>query len=255
MDPDQIKNKYVKAAIAFFCLMVILISALSIRQDKTGQPSILFKIFPFSLIPRPAQSVARSISVRDLSLSFDRLAKAIEGTDSLEEASLKQYGWYYAQIVERAPRSAEAYALLGFCQFKLNDIKAAYESYQRAVELNPDFFWLHYNLGLIYYKIGHFKEAADAFHQALRTDPQTTVRRVLSSKIYQQIVAGAEDFNYPLDVSLRQGYIDALYFEGMSLQAMGLEEAGNQALTQAVLRHRAEGRSDLPGQSINLKIF
>ena len=50
---------------------------------------------------------------------------------------------------------------------KQEDWVSAIASYQKAIELNPTFFWSHHNLGSCYKELSYWTEAAKAYRQAI----------------------------------------------------------------------------------------
>jgi len=102
---------------------------------------------------------------------------------------LEEYAFYYKAVVEYMPHRADALGLLGYCSYYLGQLNESISSYQRAIGINPDFFWFHYNLGVIYFKEGRYKEALESFKKALATKPQQAFEFIrFSRRIYLPII-------------------------------------------------------------------
>ena len=139
-----------------------------------------------------------------------------------ESVDLDKYIGYYAQAaaVLPVPFSADAHAMLGFCYYHEGKIKESYESYLRALEENPAFIWTYNNLALLQFKQGDYPKAAALLEQGLKSDPQTSVKVLASSKIYADIMRDAKD-GVDLPAELKSAYSDAARMLVISLYRMG----------------------------------
>jgi tetratricopeptide (TPR) repeat protein len=64
-----------------------------------------------------------------------------------------------------------AHVNLGTAYERQNRLDLAIQSYEKALELNPDFFATHYNLGLVYQKLEKADLAIIHFQEAIRINP------------------------------------------------------------------------------------
>ena len=78
---------------------------------------------------------------------------------------------YAKQAVAKNGLKAEYHHSLGWVQFKMGEVQAAKLSFNRAVELKPDYLLARYNLGLTNYITKDFTQALDAFEQVLVQNP------------------------------------------------------------------------------------
>ena len=60
---------------------------------------------------------------------------------------------------------------LGNAYLHINQLENAEKSFQKAIELKPDFVKAHYSLGVVYWGMKKFKEAASAWETTLKLDP------------------------------------------------------------------------------------
>ena len=74
---------------------------------------------------------------------------------------------------EESKKSAEEWFQEGLTASKVGDPKTCLESYKKAVEINPDHFLAHFNLGIRYGKLPMNIEAARHFREALRLKPES----------------------------------------------------------------------------------
>ena len=103
---------------------------------------------------------------------------------------LKEYERYYRAVTHYMPQYGEAHGMYGFCAYYLGKERSAIASYKRAIALTPDFFYFNNNLGIIYFQKGDYERAVEMFKKAIRTSPEKTLKTVLASKIYRQIMVG-----------------------------------------------------------------
>lgn len=137
--------------------------------------------------------------------SFDYLVN-LSAQEEVDANKVREYVRYYNQVVDFIPKQAGAYGILGFCYYYLGEYEKAFYAYQKAIALNPAFFWFHYNLGLIYFNTGQYAEAVKAFQKATQTRADFTLMTMSSSKVYIQLrllVEGFEDAALP---NLQQAY-------------------------------------------------
>ena len=142
--------------------------------------------------------------------SFYDLADFAEGQKKLTPERMLMYTHFYEKVVTFFPERADAFGMLGFCYYYLGRIDQAKIAYQRAAELNPDFFWFHYNLGLIAYNSNRYDEAVHFFNKALVVEQDSTLNYIKSSKvIYRSILLDHQDFAQKTTMRLKKAYHEA----------------------------------------------
>ncbi|OGX27602.1 MAG: hypothetical protein A2787_02630 [Omnitrophica WOR_2 bacterium RIFCSPHIGHO2_01_FULL_48_9] len=120
--------------------------------------------------------------------SYEGLMQFVQSDRKSGSGALTPYADYYARVVEYIPQRADGYAMLGFCYYYEGQGAKAAVLYQKAIQLNPDFFWAFYNLGVIYFNQGEYAKANMLFKKALSLKPEATFKFIFSSKIYQDIL-------------------------------------------------------------------
>ena len=73
---------------------------------------------------------------------------------------------------QQSEKTAEQYFQDGLAFSKLGDDRKTFESYKKAIELDPDYFLAHFNLGIRYGKLRMNLEASKSFREALRLKPE-----------------------------------------------------------------------------------
>ena len=128
----------------------------------------------------------------------------------IDTKRLTRFEKYYQKVAEYFPSRSDAYEMLGFFSYYLGKEKQAIASLEKAVEMAPQVFWFHYNLGVIYYKSNEFDKAAISFITALQSRPEEALKYILTSeKLYMPIVAGTTENIEDLKQHLEKGYRDA----------------------------------------------
>jgi tetratricopeptide (TPR) repeat protein len=153
--------------------------------------------------------------------SFDYLFAVEKDPGQVNRIKLEKYELYYQKVARHKPALAEAHAFLGFCQYHLGKKKRAVVSFKKAVELNPQVFWFPYNLVAAFFKEGNYLAAADSFKSALGTNPETILRFMSRSKIYQDLLRELADPAAQMQTRIKTGYRDCYQMLILSLYHLG----------------------------------
>jgi len=114
---------------------------------------------------------------------------------------------FYARVADFFPEQADAWGMLGFCFYHTGQTAKSYAAYQKALELNSEVFWYHYNLGVLNYNFGEFAKARQHFQNALKLAPLPTLQFIDGSKvIYRSIMIDAGLTGKDLQQRLGEGY-------------------------------------------------
>lgn len=203
-----LKNIFI-VFVSFAAIFILLI----IRDNYGHYRAFLSKMPLFSSLIREneiAKVRARAMALTFIEPDFKPLAQHILTGASLEQNQIEQYLGYYLKAREEFPRIAEVHAMLGFFYSLLDDAQSARKCYEKAVQLNLNFFWSYYNLGRLYFKEGDYLKALSYVQEALAQNKQATLKNITNSRVYHQIFWPSMNLgNYPLNESLAQGYREA----------------------------------------------
>ncbi len=139
----------------------------------------------------------------------DYLAYVFKNQKNFDKEELKKQVKYYEKINQYMPSRSAAYGLLGFCHYHLGNYDKAIDYYNKAIYLNPDFFWFWYNLGVVYFKNDQYQEAAVSLGKAVTSDVGKTSQFVQESKVYRPILSAQRITDREqLKNQLKEGYRD-----------------------------------------------
>lgn len=207
---------FLKALCSFVFIILFFYLILAIRGDIPKARAPLMRLpFMLNLIVERDELQARSklVTLNYYIPEFEYLADfIIRPQKQFDLPRLTGFGGYlpyYQKAVETLPLEPHAHAMLGFCYYYKGDLSRALQEYQKAISLNPYFFWFHYNKGILLLKDKKYELAKESFQKALATNPDSVFRMILSSKIYQQIIfSSSANMSALLVERLKSGYAD-----------------------------------------------
>ena len=129
------------------------------------------------------------------------------GVQPRDQSRLEQYNAYYSVIAAELPKAADALGMLGHSSYALGKMEIAATAFQKAIQLEPRFFWFYHNLGAIYFKNGDYPKAATILRAGLEVSEDDTLKFLLSSKAYLPLVIRFEKKPALLEARLRDGYL------------------------------------------------
>jgi len=176
-------------------------------------------------INRKAQ--ARALDDQMPSLAF--LAKLQQQPlDPSSRRRLKKWADYFDAQVAFAFYPADSYSWQGYCFHQLGQPLNAIAAYQKAIQLNPPYFWFHHYLGTVYYANQQWEPAARSLSDALKTNPYftlSTMRNYITVSpplIFQRRpYLSASDHMLRNNQLLREGYVDCYQMLTVSLFRLG----------------------------------
>ncbi len=125
-------------------------------------------------------------TINYLAVPINYMVELSEGEAPLDLWKLRDHMRFYDKVAVYLPNSVMAYGLLGFCHYKLGNEKKAISLLKKAIENNPNYFWFHYNLGLIYLKRQKTEKALLAFQKGYMVNPEGSKYLLLASRLHQR---------------------------------------------------------------------
>ena len=147
---------------------------------------------------------------------------------------LHQCIYYHKRVVDfYSFEKSEAYGMMGFCYDRLGDLESANKFYQAAVDVNPNYFWPYYNLGVNAYKKKDYSQAVNHFQRVLERNVKINLYLLYRSKVYTDVRLSDPDYaDYNYLEGLRDGREAAYIFMLECLSKLG---AYNQLFEVAIL--------------------
>jgi len=139
---------------------------------------------------------------------------------------LDEHYLYYSKVAQYVPNRSDAYGLLGFINNKRGDDSNAIKAYERAIEINPHFFWFYHNLGIIYFKNEEYTKAIETIRKGLELPYKATAVSITSSQqIYMPFVLERmENIQRDLYMEYQTGLKDAYKVIALSQCHLGQYE-------------------------------
>ncbi|MFT5169977.1 MAG: tetratricopeptide (TPR) repeat protein, partial [Candidatus Omnitrophota bacterium] len=107
-----------------------------------------------------------------------------------DQRKLDIYKAYYQNILQQFPTRADAYGLAGYFSYQMGDYIYAYTNYTKAVALNKDFYFYHYNLAASAVKMGKYEEAFRSLMEVVSYTKEERMYQMImeSKKVYLPLV-------------------------------------------------------------------
>ena len=193
---------------------LVLIAAYLIYSFAAGHSNFFTRHITYQR--QRAQAKIKIIELNYLIPSFKPLVDFTQGLVKFNSGEWNPYTAYYEKIVEIMPARFDAHLFLGYCYFYQGHQDHAEASFQKAVMLNPHFFWGFYDLGVLAGRKGDCTAAASAFGQALNFPVQETVESLMGSKLYLDVAREAANFGPRLEQNLKTSYAQAYTLGAMA---------------------------------------
>ncbi|MCA9394371.1 MAG: tetratricopeptide repeat protein [Candidatus Omnitrophica bacterium] len=140
--------------------------------------------------------------------ALTELAASNRSATDMDPDYARSTAFYYRKVTDYLPQNPNGYFMLGYCLAGQGKDAQAVKAFAKSAELNPAYFWSHYNLGIARLRLGQLDEAEEAFRAALKADPGTTVKVIFASKVFQQLLPEIRDPQAVILPGLKGGYQD-----------------------------------------------
>ena len=93
---------------------------------------------------------------------------------------------------------------LGIVYEKMKNFKKAKESYQKAIELEPDYSDAIYNMGLVHTELREYNEAVECFKKIIEEDPEDSNTYFNLGLVYfkqKDYIQAIENFQRTIDLN------------------------------------------------------
>lgn len=131
---------------------------------------------------------------------------------------------YHQKIVDFFPfERAEAYSILGYLYDLNGEPQKAIKAYKACLNLNPNFFWPLYNLGVGAFKRGDYIKSVEYFQTAIERNVNVNMILLLRAKVFADIRLSDKDHatSYDFLGAINEGRENAYIFVMESLSRSG----------------------------------
>jgi len=126
----------------------------------------------------PASRASSVVSVQELTLSRKASRAFQKGSDLLLKGDPRSSLSYFQAVIAQAPSFFGSYHNLGLALYRLGQIDAAAENFQKAIDLTDgDFAPSLFGLSMIFYRHGELAEAESLIRRGLFVQPKSGVGR------------------------------------------------------------------------------
>ena len=186
----NISKKLRILAVTIYSVVILIFSALTIRQNTFWQDPVKFyrKVLEYApesfrahnelgIIYLDQKQYRQAIKEFEASLkikpnfdqAYDNLGVALDFSGEFEAAITA-----HKKSIEINPHNIKAYNNLGNAYISAKRFDEAISTYKHALKLNPGFKGAYNNLGVAYYEQGMYREAKKIWEKALELDPNFT---------------------------------------------------------------------------------
>ena len=145
-----------------FCLLTLLISAVSTVQAQSSPPPELVQISPPTI--RRAEPPSASATALELEKRGDELRVEKAYLDALD---------YYRAALAKNPKNAAVYNKAGIAELLLQRYKEAGKDFEHAIHSDHKFADAINNLGVIDYEAKKYGKAIRQYEKAIREQPDS----------------------------------------------------------------------------------
>ncbi len=121
---------------------------------------------------------------------------------------LREYFDYFRLVNETMPDNSDGMLILGYLYAITGNKAQASVLLKEAYRLDPQFFFIEYDLAIVYFEHGDYAQSIDLLQKALAMAPELTLKHMADSIIYRQFFSSMKD-SRGIIVDLQQAYHDA----------------------------------------------
>lgn len=177
---------------------------------STGVFYVLLGLLTFLYVnDHAALGTAKLRTLNRLMPPLNQLVAANRSHQEMDPEVLDKATFYYQYVTQYLPANPNGYFMYGYCLALGGDHKGAQAAFETAININPQYFWSHYNLGVVYLLQAKYEKAENAFADALKVPADTTVKVIFASKVFQQMMPHLANPQATIVPGLKAGYADS----------------------------------------------
>ena len=138
------------------------------------------------------------------------------GNRWLERGELEEAASSFQRALQLQPNYVEAYVNLGIVWRRAGKLEEAASSYRRAIALNPKLAMAYFSLGNVLYDLGLFVEAKDSYQKAIDLEPDLAEAYCGLGNALHQLELSPSDLSsiaaYSRAIELKPDYAEAYFY-------------------------------------------
>ena len=145
---------------------------------------------------------------KDPNLPVDVLTHFNLGIHFYQQKEILKAIQSYQKVMELDPNYVEAYNNLGIIYQEMGDLEKALEAYRKSIEINPRYEKAYNNRGIVFYLQGRDEEALASFQKALALNPNNIESYINMGILFKnkgQIAKAIESYQKALAINPLHG--------------------------------------------------
>jgi len=120
-------------------------------------------------------------------LGLEEVQKALTETDGTQKIAYQNAAFqHFNRAIELYPTYADAYGQLGLAYYRQKEYDKAMQQYQKSLEYDPKDAKIYSNMGVIYFKKGNLQKAEEVYLKAVQLAPRYVDARRNLGSVYAQ---------------------------------------------------------------------
>ncbi len=158
-------------------IITVIAPACELFQLTTNLPAaapLVLRLRKSAIAPSPRNDSV--VSVQELAMPRKAAQAFTKGTDLLLKGDLEASLPYFREVIEQAPGTYRPYHNLGLALFRLGQLDAAAESFQKSIDLtNGGFAPSIFGLSMILYQRADYRQAEFLIQRGLLVAPYSSI--------------------------------------------------------------------------------
>jgi len=125
-------------------------------------------------------------------------------------------------LVKDFPEDAVLQNIMGACYAGLGQLGSAVKSYEKAIEIDPNYAKAHYNLGGAYHELGQFEDSVKSYEKSIVIDPNYAQAHYNLGNVLKDFGHLDEAIvSYEKALVIKPDYVEAHYSLGVMFEELG----------------------------------
>jgi protein O-mannosyl-transferase len=141
----------------------------------------------------------------------------------------------WTDVTESAPNNTRAWYNKGLALAKAGKHEEAVKSYDRAIEIKPEFYEAFNNKGIVLYKLGKYEEAVNCYDKAIKIKPEYFNAWFNKGNVLHKLGNLEEAVKcYDKVIEINPEYYEAWYNKGTTMTLVGKQEEAMKCFDKVI---------------------